>query len=88
MFYINSFTFSSFNLANLIGIFAPILGQINIILTNLALYTYILDFNCYLSCKDIVTLFPIFILCGIISTGVGYIFFHSSRIAEKFIKNA
>ena len=43
MFYINSsLTVSSFNLTNLIGIFAPILGQFNIILTNLALYTFLI----------------------------------------------
>ena len=41
MFYINS-PLSQFEVTNLIGIFTPIIGQINIDLTNLALYTFLI----------------------------------------------
>ena len=41
MFYLNS-PLSQFEVTNLIGIFSPIFGQINIILTNLALYTFLI----------------------------------------------
>ena len=41
MFFINS-PLSQFEVTNLIGIFAPIFGQFNIILTNLALYTFLI----------------------------------------------
>ena len=41
MFYFNS-PLSQFEVINLIGIFSPILGQINLILTNLALYTFLI----------------------------------------------
>jgi F-type H+-transporting ATPase subunit a len=41
MFYINS-PLSQFEVTNLIGFFTPIIGQINIDLTNLALYTFLI----------------------------------------------
>jgi F-type H+-transporting ATPase subunit a len=41
MFILNS-PLSQFEVINLIGIFAPILGNMNIILTNLALYTFLI----------------------------------------------
>ena len=41
MFYINS-PLSQFEVTNLIGIITPIIGQINIDLTNLALYTFLI----------------------------------------------
>jgi hypothetical protein len=94
MFYINSpLTVSSFNLTNLIGIFAPILGQFNIILTNLALYTDIFDisslfFNFFLYFNYIFAVFTFVLFCGIITTGASYFILHSSRIADKIIKNA
>jgi len=47
LFYINS-PLSQFEVTNLFGIFAPIIGQFNIILTNLALYTdTYLTFSCF-----------------------------------------
>ena len=41
MFFVQS-PLSQFEVTNLIGIFAPIFGQLNIILTNLALYTFLI----------------------------------------------
>ena len=41
MFFVQS-PLSQFEVTNLIGIFAPIFGQFNIILTNLALYTFLI----------------------------------------------
>jgi F-type H+-transporting ATPase subunit a len=41
MFYLNS-PLGQFEVTNLIGIISPILGQFNIILTNLALYTFLI----------------------------------------------
>jgi F-type H+-transporting ATPase subunit a len=41
MFYIIS-PLSQFEVTNLIGFFAPIIGQINIDLTNLTLYTFLI----------------------------------------------
>jgi len=93
MFFINS-PLSQFEVTNLIGIFAPIFGQFNIIyLFNEALYTYIFDlfgllFKFFLNCKDFFTIFPLLIYCGIIFTGVGFFILHSSRLGQKIIKNA
>jgi hypothetical protein len=80
MFFINS-PLSQFEVTNLIGIFAPIFGQFNTIYwLNEAVYTYIFDlfgllFKFYLFCKDLVTIFPLLIFCGIILTGVGFFYF-------------
>jgi hypothetical protein len=85
MIFINS-PLSQFEVTNLIGIFAPILGKINIILTNLALYTN----NCFCCSLDISFLIVIFIsslFCGVITMVLIYIHFSGKKIIEAVIKN-
>jgi hypothetical protein len=52
MFILNS-PLSQFEVTNLIGIFAPILGQLNINLTNLALYTFLIII---IACLGLITI--------------------------------
>jgi hypothetical protein len=84
MFYLSS-PLNQFEVTNLFGFFAPIIGQFNIILTSLAQYTDAFVSN---GCSQ--EFFPLVLITFfvVILTGVGYIFHYSSKIVEKRIKNA
>lgn len=86
MIFINS-PLSQFEVTNLIGIFAPILGKINIILTNLALYTTNNNLNLSLNFSSIVEIFIILLFCGIIFVNFIFISYSGRKIIEAVVKN-
>jgi len=85
--FINS-PLSQFEVTNLIGIFAPILGKINIILINLALYIKI-SICTSLDLSFLGVFFIIFLFCDILLSGFGFIISYSGKkILDAVIRNA
>jgi len=88
MIFINS-PLSQFEVTNLIGIFSPILGKINIILTNLALYTYssIAGFYFSLDISFLVVIFIGILFCGIIQLVLTHIHYSGRKIIDAIVRN-